>query len=146
MATLERIAQEHGTEGGPTRTGPRGQPVEFRPSKIDPHKLQSFREAYFTNRGNAYRAAIAIGIEPKLAKAHSWELARAVNVQLGEALAVMGVDAMSQAKQLIRLLRSKNERIRLDAIKEINRIFDAYPAPKPNVEPITFELVIDMKV
>jgi hypothetical protein len=67
-------------------------------------------------------------------------------VQLGEALAVMGVDAMSQAKQLIRLLRSKNERIRLDAIKEINRIFDAYPAPKPNVEPITFELVIDMKV
>jgi hypothetical protein len=36
--------------------------------------------------------------------------------------------------------------LQLEAVKELNRVDDSYPAPKPDAEPMTFELVIDMKV
>lgn len=115
-------------------------------TQIKPDRLASFRAAYLENGLNAYQACIAIGISKSRARANAYKYARLVNLQLKEALRAIGVDEASQAADLKKLLRSKSERIRLDAIKEVNRILDAYPAPKPDTEPMTFQLVIDMKV
>jgi hypothetical protein len=86
------------------------------------------------------------GMKPGDAKGGVHGLARPINAEMQKALRAVGVDEANQAEALKKLRVSKSERIRLDAIKEINRILDAYPAPKTDVEPMTFQLVIDMKV
>jgi hypothetical protein len=86
------------------------------------------------------------GMKPKGAEARVHSSLRPINAEMQKALRAVGVDESNQAEALKKLRLSKSERIRLDTIKEINRLLDAYPAPKTDVEPMTFQLVIDMKV
>jgi hypothetical protein len=75
-----------------------------------------------------------------------------------EALCAIGLDTVTQAKKLSELLEAKkplwnrkkerwdsfsDNAVQLEAVKEVNRLLNAYPAPKPDVEPITVNFVID---
>lgn len=103
--------------------------------------------------GNAYRSAIAAGYTPITAKANCHILARRCKVKAAEALQAMGCDGFSQAEKLLRLREARTVRwnpvkyngkkqkrggwdtfddgdLQLRATQEINRVLDAYPAPK----------------
>ena len=101
---------------------------------------------------NAVRAAIAIGMKPTTAKANAHRLAHHVKLEMQEALYAIDVDVVTLAKKLDELLEAKkptwNPRTRewdffpdsalqLEAVKEILRLLNAYPASKPNIEPVT---------
>jgi hypothetical protein len=140
---------------GDSKPAYRWNPVE---SRISPERLQRFREAYLSNGCNAVRAAIAIGMKPTTARANAHRLARAVKLQMQEALCAIGLDTATQAKKLAELLEAKkplwnrkkerwdsfpDNAVRLEAVKEVNRLVNAYPAPKPDVEPTIVNVVID---
>jgi hypothetical protein len=95
--------------------------------------------------GNAYRSALAAGYSPITAKANCHLLAREVRVKTAEALEACGCDGFSQAEKLIELREAKTVKwnpkknrwdtfqdgdLQLRAVQEINKILDAYPAPK----------------
>jgi hypothetical protein len=95
---------------------------------------------------------MAIGMKPKTAQANAHRLARAVRLQTPEALYAIGVDAVTLAKKLAELLEAKkplwnrerkrweffpNCAIQLEAVKEVCRLLNLYPGPKPSVEHIT---------
>ena len=137
---------------GDSKQAHRWNPVK---SRISPERLQRFREVYLSNGCNAVRAAIAIGMKPTTAKANAHRFTRALRLQMQEALHAIGVDAVTQAKKLIELVDAKKPwwnrkkkrwdffpdyAIQLEAVKEINRILNAYPAPRPDIDPITVNI------
>jgi hypothetical protein len=67
-------------------------PVE---SRINPERLHRFREAYLSNGLNAVRAARYIGMRPKTAKANAHRLARALKLEMQEALHAIGMDSVT---------------------------------------------------
>jgi len=105
--------------------------------------------------GNAYKSAIAAGYSPNTAKSKCHILARRARVKVAAALEALGCDGFSQATQLLELREAKTVRwnqkrekwdefedadVQLRATQEVNRLQDAYPAPKEKVEdsrPIT---------
>ena len=130
----------------------RGKVVEYHPARIAPERLEAFREAYIETRGNAYKAALAIGMKPSTAKAGAWRIVRALKLQVAEALEMLGIDAVSQARKLIALREARlvkwnpseeqwdtflDSSTQMEATKEINKLLDAYPAAKrpPNETP-----------
>jgi hypothetical protein len=68
-----------------------GEVVEYHPSKIKPEKLEAFREAYFANGGNAYKAGLAIGMSHGMARARSWRLVKAANFKVADVLELLGM-------------------------------------------------------
>ncbi|MGH9562940.1 MAG: hypothetical protein ACRD3S_15930, partial [Terracidiphilus sp.] len=112
--------------------------------------------------GNAYQSALTAGYSAATAKSNCHLLARKVRIHVGEALRALGCDGFSQAQKLIELRDAKTSRwnsdksrwdefedngTQLEATKEINRIFDVYPAPKEKVEdsrPITIVFPRDL--
>jgi hypothetical protein len=127
-------------------------------SRISPERLQNFREVYLSHGCNAVRTAIAIGVKPTSAKANAHRLARAVKLEMQEALDAIGMDTVAVAKKLAELLEAKKRiwnreeqkwdvfpdtTVQLEAVKEINRLLNTYPAPKPDIEPTTVTVVID---
>jgi len=95
------------------------------------------------------------------ARANAHRYARIVNLELKHAIRAAGMTAEYRAKKLKQLCEAKTSKwnpkkkswdmfddghLQLEAVKELNRVDDSYPAPKPDAEPMTFELVIDMKV
>lgn len=132
-----------------------GQVRDFHPSRIAPERLEAFREAYIQTKGNAARAARAIGMSPALAKSEAWRLVKALNVRVADALEMLGIDAVSQAKKLLFLREATmpkwnagtedwdiflDSSTQLEATKEINRLRDEYPAkkePAPAQGPVT---------
>lgn len=112
--------------------------------------------------GNAYQSAIASGYSPNTAKSKCHILARRTSVKVAGALAALGCDGFSQATKLLELREAKTVRwnqknekwdefedadVQLRAVQEINRLQDAYPAPKEKVEdarPITIVFPSDM--
>ena len=136
---------------GDSKQGWRRRPIE---SRISPERLRRFREAYVSNGCNAVRAAIAVGMKPETAQANAHRLARAVRLQMTEALHAIGVDAVTLAKKLAELLEAKkplwnrkkkrweffpNGAIQLEAVKEVCRLLNLYPGSKPSLEPITVD-------
>ena len=105
--------------------------------------------------GNAYQSAVAAGYSPNTAKSKCHILARRARVKVAAALEALGCDGFSQATKLLELREAKTVRwnqkkerwdefedadVQLRATQEINRLQDAYPAPKEKVEdsrPIT---------
>lgn len=108
--------------------------------------------------GNAYQSAIAAGYSPATAKSNCHILARRASIKVAKALEALGCDGFSQATKLLELREAKTVRwnqkrekwdefgdadVQLRATQEINRLQDAYPAPKEKVEdsrPITIIL------
>jgi hypothetical protein len=143
---------------GDSKQDPRWSPVE---SRISPERLQRFRQAYLSNGCNAVRAAIAIGMKPKTAQANAHRLARAVRLQMPEALHAIGLDVVTLAQKLAELLEAEkplwnrkkkrwdyfpDHAIQLGVVKEACRLLNFYPAPKPAAEPITVNVDFgDMK-
>lgn len=115
-------------------------------TRINEQKIAAFREAYLANGLNAFRAAIAIGLTKRVARSRSHRLAKLVNLELRETFRARGIDEASQAGIFKRLLRSKQERIRLDTAREVNKILDAYPAEKQTAEPLTINLTVNMEL
>lgn len=105
--------------------------------------------------GNAYQSAIAAGYSPNTAKSNCHILARRASIKVARALEALGCDGFSQATKLLELREAQTVRwnqkrekwdefedadVQLRATQEINRLQDAYPAPKEKVEdsrPIT---------
>jgi len=105
--------------------------------------------------GNAYKSAIAAGYSANTAKSNCHILARRASIKVALALEALGCDGFSQAAKLLELREAKTVRwnqkteewdefgdadVQLRATQEINRLQDAYPAPKEKVEdsrPIT---------
>lgn len=112
--------------------------------------------------GNAYKSAIAAGYSPNTARSKCRILARRASVKVAAALEALGCDGFSQATKLLELREAKTVRwnqkseewdefedadVQLRATQEINRLQDAYPAPKEKVEdtrPITIVFPSDM--
>ena len=130
-------------------------PVE---SRISPERLQRFREVYLSNGCNAVQAAIAIGMKPTTAKANAHRYAREVKLEIQEALYAIEVDVVTVAKKLKELVEAEKpmwnpkERkwnfltdfaVRLEALEKVIRLLNLYPAPKPEVEPTTVNVVIN---
>jgi hypothetical protein len=114
-------------------------------SRISPERLQKFREAYLSNGCNAVRAAIASGMKPATAKANAHRLASAVKLEIQEALYATGVNAVTVARKLKKLVEATkymwNPRkrkwecfpdgtVQLKALQEILRLLNIYPVPK----------------
>lgn len=112
------------------------QPPTDRQAKFREHYLQS---------GNALQAAKDAGYSEATALSDSYRMAREIRVGIAEALRARGLDEVSQAKKLGELQQaravkwnSKKEKfvafhdadVQLRATQEINRLLDAYPAPK----------------
>jgi hypothetical protein len=134
---------------------PQGQVKDFHPSRIAPERLEAFREAYIQTKGNAVRAARTIGMSPQNARVNAWRLVRALNIRVADALEMLGIDAVSQAKKLQFLREATmpkwnagtedwdiflDSSTQLEATKEINRLRDEYPAkkePAPAQGPVT---------
>jgi hypothetical protein len=107
-------------------------------TRISETRLAEFREAYLTNDLNAYRACIAIGFTKGSAKRHAYRYARAVKLEIREGLEARGYGAAKIVELFIKLLNSNNERIRLDALKEVLAILNAYPRDgEQAVPPVT---------
>lgn len=105
--------------------------------------------------GNAHKSAVAAGYSPNTAKSKCHILSRRARVKVVAALEALGCDGFSQATKLLELRKAKTVRwnqkkeqwdefedadVQLRATQEINRLQDAYPAPKEKVEdsrPIT---------
>jgi len=105
--------------------------------------------------GNAFKSAIAAGYSSATAKSNCHILARRASIKVARALEALGCDGFSQAAKLLKLREAKTVRwnqkteqwdefkdadVQLRATQEINRLQDAYPAPKEKVEdsrPIT---------
>lgn len=112
--------------------------------------------------GNAYQAAIAAGYSPATAKSNCHILARRASIRVLAALEARGCDGFDQANKLLALREARTVRwnpkknrfdqftdnsTQLEATKEINRILDAYPAPKEKVtdsRPITIVFPQDL--
>ena len=131
------------------------------PNEISEGRLAEFRAALIDNNLNAYKAAIAIGISKKSAKANSYLWARRCNLKMSEALRAKGLDEASQADKLLMLrdaatrivsdpegdgevMEVPDYRVQLEATKEINKILGAYPAEPPKLDAITLNVSIDM--
>lgn len=95
--------------------------------------------------GNAYRSALDAGYRESTAKAKSFEFARAVRIPIADALRARGIDEVSQAQKLAQLQAARCVKfnpelgefedfddgdVQMRATQEINRLLDAYPAPK----------------
>lgn len=107
--------------------------------------------------GNACRSAIEAGYTRITAKANCHILARRANIKTAEALQLLGRDGFAQARHLVKLCSAKTVRwnqkkerwdtfedasVQLDAVKEINRLQDSYPAPKePTAETRPIQIV-----
>jgi hypothetical protein len=106
-------------------------------TQIKPDRLAKFRAAYLANGLNAYQACLAIGLSKSRARANAYKYARLVKLEVQEAMKARGLGAERFTEVLAKLLRSKNERIQLEAMREGLRLLGAYPAPKedPPVEP-----------
>lgn len=120
-------------------------------------------EQYYRNggpdfpAGNAYKSALAAGYSATTAKAKSHLLARRANVKTAEALTLLGRDGFSQALKLIALSEAQlvkwnasdedwdtfdDGHLQLEAVKEINRLLDEYPAPKePNTNDAPIQII-----
>jgi hypothetical protein len=107
-------------------------------------RQEKFRELYLQT-GNAFQSAKDAGYADATAKTDSWRMARAIRLSLADALRARGIDEVSQAKKLAKLQRARtvkwnsaNEEwdkfgdsdVQFRATQEINRLLDAYPAPK----------------
>src|SRR5579864_8628919 len=99
--------------------------------------------------GNAYKSAVAAGYSSATAKSNCHILARRASIKVNIALGALGCDGFSQASKLLELREAKTVRwnqkrekwdefgdadVQLRATQEINRLQDAYPAPKEKVE------------
>jgi hypothetical protein len=120
--------------------------------EIDPREAR-FREFY--DQGlSAKQAALRAGYSAPMAHSKSYLLAQRVKRTVAERLIARGCDADSQAGKLIALREAgavkwntKKERwdqfqdndVQLRATQDINRILDAYPAPKEptDTRPVT---------
>lgn len=107
-------------------------------------KQETFRTLYLKT-GNALVSAKSAGYSAKTAHADSWRMARAVRVSLADALRARGIDEVSQAQKLAKLQEARTVKwnpadeafeefgdsdVQMRATQEINRLLDAYPAPK----------------
>jgi hypothetical protein len=140
-----------------------GEVVEYHPSKIKPEKLEAFREAYLSNGGNAYKAGLAIGMSQGMARARSWRLVRAADFKVADVLELLGHGAERQARKLMYLSDAtlpkwnpskerwdifEDHGTQMEAVKEINRLRDEYPAPKkpaPPESPVTVIFNTDLE-
>jgi len=128
------------------------------PKQPNPETLAQFREAYLETGLNAYQAALRIGMKVSSARANAHRYARIVNLELKPALQAAGLTAEYRAKKLKQLCEAKTPKwnpkrqawdlfddghLQLEAVKEINRVDDSYPAPKPEVEPTVVNVVIN---
>lgn len=107
-------------------------------------KQEKFRELYLKT-GNALQSAKEAGYSESVARADSWKFARAVRISLADALRARGIDEVSQAEKLAKLQEARTVKwnpseeefeefgdsdVQMRATQEINRLLDAYPAPK----------------
>ena len=96
-------------------------------------------------------------MKPATAKANAHRLAHAMKAEIQEALHAKGLDAIVVVKKLLELLEAKkpmwnpktkrwdffaDSAVQLEALKAVLRLSNAYPAPKPYVEPAAAHLVI----
>lgn len=140
-----------------------GEVVEYHPTRIKPEKLEAFREAYIANGGNAYKAGLAIGMSQGMARARSWRIVKAANFKVADVLELLGHGAERQARKLMNLSDAtmpkwnpnkerwdifEDHGTQMEAVKEINRLRDEYPAPKkpaPPVEPVQVIFCADLE-
>lgn len=121
-----------------------GRARNSRRSLRDERRRAKFRERYLAT-GNAYQSARDAGYAESTARTKSWELARSIRIEIGDALRARGLDEVSQARKLEKLQNAKCVKwnanaedwdtfedgdIQMRATQEINRLLDAYPAPK----------------
>jgi Terminase small subunit len=112
---------------------------------VDGTAKQALFKEHYLRTGNAYESAKLAGYRESVAKSRSFEMARAVRITIAEALRARGLDEVSQAQKLARLQNAravkwnpKKEKfvgfedadVQMRATQEINRLLDAYPAPK----------------
>jgi hypothetical protein len=119
-----------------------GKPKNAKPNDL--LRQEKFRELYLQT-GNAFQSSKDAGYSDKTAKTDSWRMARAVRVSLADALRARGIDEVSQAQKLAELQQAETVKwnpsaeefevfgdsdVQFRATQEINRLLDAYPAPK----------------
>jgi hypothetical protein len=108
-----------------------------------PEKLAVFTKFYIENGFNALQACLAMGMRPSTAKGASAVFRKRATLTLAQRLRARGLDEDSQAKKLAELREAQMPKwnagtedwdifddghLQMEAVKEINRILDAYPA------------------
>lgn len=106
--------------------------------------------------GNAYQSALAAGYSATTAKAKSHLLARRARIKTSQALEALGCDGFRVASKLVALMDAKtvkwnpgeedwdvfeDNHIQLAATQEVNKVQDAYPAPKESGDHTPIQIV-----
>jgi len=131
--------------------------------QIPEERLTRFMEAYIACEFRAAEAARAIGMSKSSAHANAHRYVRAIRsrVDFKTALRGIGLDPISQAQKLKDLRDAlmvkwnaadedwdtfDDGHLQLEAVKEINKLLDAYPAEKQTAEPLTINLTVNMEL
>jgi hypothetical protein len=127
--------------------------------KTRDEQLVAFLAAYLDNGFNAVQACISIGMSASNAHAHRYLKACRHNAAIQKALDAVGLDPIFVAQRIRKLalakevkwnLRSKkwnvfeNTTAQLEALKQINRLRNLYPAEPATQDPVTINFIFDV--
>jgi hypothetical protein len=130
--------------------------------KLTTERLTQFLALYIEHDFNAVDAAIALGMSPESAHSHAHDYVRAIrhNVTIQQAFRRVGLVPMRVADKLNKLMDAKepkwnqkteqwdhfeNTRAQLEAIKQVARLMNLYPAEPKDGDGQTVNVIIDVK-
>ncbi|MFZ1007893.1 MAG: hypothetical protein WAN65_13715 [Candidatus Sulfotelmatobacter sp.] len=115
---------------------------EWQPAE---EKIVIFTQKYLEHKCNAVAACVSMGMTRRSALANAWYYKRKARIQIADALRALGYSEGDNAARLIALAKQRNKSESLKAVKEVNRVFGAYPAEAPATPPLTINIVMDVE-